>query len=171
MSRVHRRGVIAGPKGGGTTKTYAEFQAYVDSEATSGDRSWTTSLPSGDWRWTAAAATGTLSGSPWGPSSAEGFLSGLASRVARIVQHSLPSEAIFNEQVSSARVGFIRSVSSGSLPVSLPAVNRNGFTSSAASDAGGLATMLITRLDYFDPVLGPMTMNPSTGTGPTPLTW
>jgi len=29
----------------------------------------------------------------------------------------------------------------------------------------------MTRLDYFDPVLGPMTMNPSTGTGPAPLTW
>ena len=89
--------------------------------------------------------------------------------MARVVQHGLPSEAVFNEQVASGRVGFAQIVGQAFFADSLPSVTRNGFTSAAAS--GGLSILLLTRLDYYDPTLGPVTMNPSAGTGPTPFTW
>lgn len=157
-------------RAGGATKTYAEFQAYVAAQATSGDRSWTAQTSAaGSWRWTAAAAGGAMVGSSWGPSSPDGFQSGTASRIARIVQHGLPSEAIFNGQVSDARQGLVVIENVPYFPDSLPSVNRNGFSSS--SGGSGLSCLRCTRLDYFDPALGPMTLNPSTGAGATPFTW
>ena len=160
---------IIGRAGG--MKTYAEFQAYVAAQAVDGDRGWTgQTVLAGAWRWTAAAAGGTLVGSSWGPSSPDGFQSGAASRIARIVQHGLPSLTVFNEQVASGRVGFIRVESVPYFPASLPAVDRNAFNSSSVS-GGGFSALRCTRLDYFDPALGPLTTNPSTGAGPTPLTW
>lgn len=153
-------------------KTYAEFQAYVAAQAVNGDRGWTSqTVLAGAWRWTAAAAGGTLVGSSWGPSSPDGFQSGAASRIARIVQHGLPSPDVFNEQAASGRVGFIRTEGVPYFPTILPAVDRNGFLSAAVSEPGGVATLRCTRIDYFDPALGPMTIDPSTGAGPTPLTW
>lgn len=156
---------------GEAMKTYAEFQDYIATLAVDGDRGWSSQSVSAGWyRWTAASPSGPMTGSPWGPSSSDGFGAGPNSRVARVVQHGLPSGPVFDAQVSGGLKGLMRIESVPYFPDTLPAVNRNGFNSSSAS-GGGLSAMRCTRLDYFDPVLGPMTMNPSTGTGPTPLSW
>lgn len=157
-------------RAGGAMKTYAEFLAYVATQAVDGDRSWTgQGVAAGSWRWTAAAAGGTMVGSSWGPLSPDGLQPGAASRIARVVQHGLRDEPTLNAQVAGGLAGLIVIENVPYFPELLPAVNRNGFNSSSA--VGSLSAVRCTRLDYFDPALGPMTMNPSIGAGPTSLTW
>jgi len=163
-------GVLAAGAGG-AMKTYAEFQAYVAAQATGGLIDWYNSFPSpGAFRLIGTnsnPAFMALNGTSWGPSSANGFQAA-SSAAGGAVIHGLPSQAVADALVAAGREVL---ATVAALPGNATTLNltRNGLTSGWSPSANG--RMAMTRLDYFDPTLGPMTMNPSTGAGPTPLTW
>ncbi|WP_313105287.1 hypothetical protein [Brevundimonas sp.] len=157
-----------------SVKTYAEFQAYIAAQATGGLVSWSAiSLSTGAYRLvspTAAQAPNLgngLMGTPWGPASANGY-DRANSWVFAAAGHGFPSAAVKTAQMAGSLEIFIELAElTGS--ASVISLDRNGILSSA--NAGSAYRTAMTRLDYFDPVLGPMTMNPSTGSGPLALTW
>lgn len=167
MSRVHRRGVVARPSGA-PLKTYSEFVAKVTADATAGTRAWdaTTTIAAGNYITVCAAQTGVLTGSPW---LSVFFGAGAATpAMCRIAQHSFPSQAVFNAQIAAARTVYAQ-IDTGSAPSGYAALNRNGYLSLSSASTGSPRVVSIFR--YYDDTLGPMEMNPSTGTGPTPFTW
>lgn len=155
----------------GAMKTYAEFQAYVAAEATGGLVDWYDAFVSaGTFRLIGTNSNPSfmaLNGTTWGPSSANGFRANVSAAGGAVI-HGLPSQAIADALVAAGRE-VLASVVALSGNATTLALTRCGLTSTSTANAAG--RMAMTRLDYFDPVLGPMTMNPSTGTGPTPLTW
>lgn len=163
MSRVHRRGVIAGPKAGGATKTYAEFVAHITTLAVQGERGWSAAMSAGAWRTTVGAATGAMTGTVWLTYAFE------ASALSRAVQHALPSLAEMTSQ--TGKQVFVRLVADASR-VAFSGLTRNGFTSAAFNDGIAHPVILMTELLYWDAALGmAMRMQPSLGLGPTPYTW
>ena len=166
MSRVHRRGVISGPKAGGG-KTYAQFQAEI-AALTGSTRGWTQSVIFGTdakpCRTTAAAQAGDMFGSSYGPSASGGFLR-TSSVVCRVMQHALPSEAVFLDQIANGWEIFYRVAEVTT--ASVPAVTRNGYTSQ--SSASNNCTQ-ITELIRWDGTQAWIS-NPSTGSAETLYTW
>lgn len=149
--------------GGSSGKTYADFQAYINAQATAGAIAWGASSMGapGAYRTTAATATGAMIGSSW--SASFSFLGG-GSSPCRVSQHGLPSQAEFNAQIAAGREVFLRIVVGDDVGYS--SLNRNGFTSSSGgADAfPGKCSELL----YWDGSQA-QKMNPSTGTGPTPF--
>lgn len=147
-----------------TPKTYAEFVAHIDGRANLGFRAWSFSdgLSAGGYTTTAAAATGTMYGTPW--------LSNMsvASTVCRIVQHGLPTEAAFNAQISGTRKIFFQ-ISAGPSVASFSGLNRNGY-SSLSIGGGPFSSNVCAELLYWDGTQA-QKMNPSSGAGPTPYDW
>lgn len=146
-------------------KTYAEWLARITTLATGGVKSWGSQLATtaGKFRTTAAVnGTGIMIGSPW-----QDYASRFTN-VERLIQHGLPLEEVFNEQCAAGREIYYEIVSLGSLS-SFSGKTRNGFT----SDSSDVASLAYNCPDvrYFDPVLGPMKMNPQAGTGPIPDEW
>lgn len=166
MSRLARRAVIA-TKGGGGGKTYAEFQAHIATLAVNGSVAGSyvyNDLPEGTARRfvvTGLAASGYMFGSPWIAAFAAGALS-------RVIQHGLPDEATFTDQVSNSREVYVSLTASADYPA-FSGLSRNGF-SSAGRGAGLDEACSCNSLIYWTPA-GVFQMNPSTGTGPTPYTW
>lgn len=165
MSRLARRAVIA-TKGGGGGPTYAEFVTHITGLATSGEVLWGDFMDEGSWLATASSSpTGTLNGTSWGPAAAGGYAGAADNAASRAFQHALPSQAVFNDQIASARKLFAKVEFVA--PSAKVAVARNGYTSLARSSVQG---RIITQLLYWDGTQAQQ-MNPSTGTGPTPYTW
>lgn len=144
--------------GGVTVPSYAEYLAAVDALSAGGTNSWAGTANTGTRKVNAAAATGIMSGSSW--VSAYGYP---ASVPCRIIQHGLPSQAVFNEQVAAGR-SFLM-VSSFLDTATTVALDRNGYPS--VSDVGE-DRYICTFLAYYDATLGPMKMNPRLGLGPIP---
>lgn len=170
MSRVHRRGVIAGPKGGGG-KTYAQFEAQIATLATSGEIGWDQvftggTTPAKAYRTTAAAQTGSMAGSTWGPSASAGYARTSATQTCRAIQHALSSEAVFLDQIANGWEIFYRTTASSTQPA--PAVTRNGFTSTTSATSSACAQ--ITELIRWDGTQAWIS-NPSTGSAETLYTW
>lgn len=153
-------------------KTYADFQARLLVLAPVAHDWFETPLPAAR-RTTAAAATGGLTGSSWGPSSAIGFGRGSPNSICRIIQHGLPSEAVFNTQVSEGRGIYLLIENLDETGTADPAVvTRNGFTSSSATD---VFTSKCTKIIYWDSSKAagqePRQIDPSTGSADTLYTW
>lgn len=140
--------------------TYEDFVAYVDSLSPIVSAWDAQATAASSYRKTTAAAeTGTMVGSPWIPSSPNGYRSG-SGITCRVVQHSLPSQEVFNDQIANGRViAFkISGGPNGSGPVS--GVNRNGYSS--ASNSATEACRACTEILYYyqgqvwkvDPVAG-----------------
>jgi len=135
--------------------TYAEYQAAI-AALTGSTSAWATSLPgsSGTSRTTAAADTGSMSGSSW--------LSALQSATtAKVVQHGLPSSAEYASQISAGREIIMREAAITSAPT--PALDRNGYL----SNTGTNSTRSLQFLGFWTPA-GSMKMNPYLGLGPVP---
>lgn len=157
VGRVGRPGSTRAGKSGPVAKTYADFQAHIIATYPT-TVAWASEAASvADYRTTAAAATGTMQGSPY-------LISYRSAATCRVVQHGLPSFAVFSEQVAGGKQVVIRQIASAD--TSAPAVDRNSFLSSDVAGGGGY--WKCDRVIYFDDALGPMQVNPSTGTGPTP---
>jgi hypothetical protein len=173
MSRVHRRGVIAGPKGGGTTKTYAEFQAHIATLATGGSLLWNNlTATAGSYRITSPTVAEApnlgvgLAGTTWGPASANGY-SRSNSWVFAAAAHGFPSSGVKDAQMAGALEIFITIITVAGTG-NVDAVSRNGVTSAALTGRSDRQTMSV--ILYWDGTQAQQ-MNPSTGTGPTPYTW
>lgn len=167
MSRVHRRGVIAGTRS--SAKTYAEFDAYITVLAANGDRPWSgiisSTLGNKTHTTVAGAETGTMVGTPWGPADAFSGSFHAGSIVCRVVQHAMPSYAAF-VALSGTKL-FLRLIDTGVNGV-VNAVDRNSYLST--SGPAGSRRFRITEVLYWDGTQAQQ-MNPSAGTGPTPYTW
>lgn len=112
------------------------------------------------------AIAGDMVGSPWL------HWTGSTNR-ARAIQHSLPSEAEYLDQVTRGRGVYVRVVA-GSLITSYNSVNRNGYESLAYSDGLARTAQITDRAVFWSGTdLGgePLETNPSAGTGPTLYTW
>lgn len=147
-------------------KTYADFQAHIATLATGGVQAWTgTGMPntSGTFRSTAAAAGGTMLGSPW---MGEYRRNNTDTNCARVIQHAMPSEAAFNALVAGGFEFCFTQV--GVAAANLIALNRNGYLSGAL--AGPVSSAQMTSLIYWDGTKA-QKMNPFAGTGPTGYNW
>lgn len=168
MSRVHRRGVIAGPRAAGA-KTYAEFVAHITGLATGGSLAFNGDAPSGgsSLAYTVDADStssgGVMTGSPW----LSTYRRAGTRTVRRIVQHSLPSEAEFDNQRTNSLKLLIRLEDTAGA-TSLPALARNGYTSTSYS-GGSTPTAGVSEVLYWS--TQPMKMQPSLGLGPAPYDW
>lgn len=156
------RAALAGRRLG---KTYADFQAHIAALATGGVATWGNAVGSGPTsrRVTAAAATGAMYNTPWGD---HVYTSDI---LARVIQHSLPSEAVFNAQVAAGREIFIRTSAGPGLAAAF-AVSRNGYTSLAFNDGNTYNSTWVEEVIYWDGTQAQQ-MTPRTQGGPTPYIW
>lgn len=162
--RVVVGGVAAGPPPG---KTYAQFVTHITGLST-GVNTWGGSVGgsgAGPRITTAAAATGAMYGTPWNSWAA------MSAATCRVVQHALPSEAEFNAQIAAGRSILMQMVSVENQLLS--GINRNGYTSLSEGTEGADAANCTQILFWSGTDTGgsAFSMNPSTGTGPTPYTW
>lgn len=160
MLMVHS--AMAAMTGAGSDDEYARFLAHITALATDGERAWGGQSPTGRYITTASSPTGIMYGSSW----SSAFFS--AAAVARFIQHGLPSEAVFSDQVASGRKIYFVTVYAGTF-TSLTGQNRNGYLSLSAVEDEGLDSLYCNRILYwFDGAAWEVT--PSTGAGPTPYT-
>lgn len=150
---------------GATAKTYDDFVAHITARGVDGDQAWNALVNINAGSYTTQAGTvgsSTMRGSSW---LAKFAGDGAITRgVARVVQHGLPSQAIFNDQVAQARKVFlVVAAVTADFPVAL---NRNGYLSTG-DNVNTSAIRACTELTYWYSGAA-WTMNPSTGTGPTP---
>lgn len=166
MSRLTRRVAIR-PKGGpAPSRTYNEWLVHMTSTSST-NKTWATGsmttvgAETARFRTTCGSPTGSMTGTPWQAHTST------SSNVARAVQHACPSLAALTAMAGLSYNVFLTVVlESGS--INLPALNRNGYTSAPDTASSGVKA---TRLDYYDPDLGPMYMLPFDGLGPFPYTW
>lgn len=142
------------------SKTYADWVAHITARATGGAVAWGGEMTAqGIYRTTAAAATGGMAGSPW-----MAVFRRASSAMCRIVQHALPSEAVFNAQIASGRQVILQSVDDAAT-VTVP-LDRNGFLS---GDASVITTYTCPLIGWWDDATQSALMNnPQAGTGPVP---
>ena len=155
-------GIQAAGNGG---RTYAEFQAKIAALATSGAASWSgVNIAAGAWTTTAAAVVGIMYDTPWNSS-----YEAASSRLARIVQHALPSQAVFDDQVTNGYQMFVR-IQDATDKIDFVSVNRNGYTSLSFNDGSPYPARTCTELIRWDGAQA-WTSNPSIGGSETPYTW
>lgn len=154
--------------GGIPGKTYAEFVAHVTARAVNGVLNWNalTNIDAGNYTTTAAdVGSSFMTGSSWNAKFSGG---GAQTRgAARVVQHGLPTQAAFNDQVSSGRVLFL--AISSATPAFPAALNRNGYLS-LADDVNNIANRVCTEIIRWDGFKA-WTSNPSIGGAETEYTW
>ncbi len=157
-------GVLAAGAGG-AMKTYAEFQAHIAVLANLGFRPWNnaTAFSTGGYRTTAAAETGTLLGTSWNDRM------GVGVTTCRVIQHGLPSQLVFNEQVASGRDIFFRVEVLDSVRV-FNGINRNGYLSQSYSGPTYYPSTRCTEIIRWDG-LRAWKSNPSIGSAETPYDW
>lgn len=161
-----RRQVVGSPAS--AAKTYAEFQAHITTLAVDGVGVWTGLMATGTAsrarKTTAAALSGNMEGSTWGPS-APGV--GRSNAVlCRALQHAFPDQPTFQDQITNGLDIFYRTQEVTAS--ALPSVNRNGYTSTASA----VATLTAIIVEYIAWIGGmPMRGDPVAGTAPTPYTW
>src|SRR5690606_22747713 len=130
--------------------------------ATSGNRSWgAMDTVQGNWITTAGPPTGVMIGSPWMNYMAG--QAGVGSPPCRIVQHGLPSEAVFYDQVNNARKVYFAVTSLGR-EEKMYGQTRNGYTS--VPDMSGYLICVCRLIIYWDGEKA-QKMDPYLGIGPT----
>lgn len=152
--------------GGPSALTYADFQAHIGTLALNGATAWGSPPASNNarYRTTAAAATGSMQGSTWQQSARTA-----TSDVCRMVQHALPSQAVFEAQIAAARQIYFRVQDFGN-GVNFGSYSRNGYTSGGVNTGEDEAATYFTDIIYWDGTQA-WRVNPTTGTGPIPYTW
>lgn len=131
----------------GAAKTEADFNAHIAALAVNGVRGWSSGLGAGAFRVTAGAATGLMYGSSW----LDSFY--VASAAARVVQHALPSAAVFAALTANAQQIFLRCAAGGSVLV-WNSTNRNGYASIAEDDGIADPSLYCTEYLRWDRALG-----------------
>lgn len=158
-----------GPVAALPARTYAEFQTHIQGLATGGFVDWVNAInrAANKYYTIASTPTGSMSGSTW--NSVEGAIA--TSGVDRAIQHALPSQSVFNEQVANTGAIYFELFSPGSAAgTSFVGISRNGYTSSGA--AAGSFGRKITDLIRWDFTLNKaFRSNPSAGTAETEYTW
>jgi len=155
-------GILAAGLGG---KTYAEFQARIATLATSGSASWAgVNIAAGAWTTAAAAVVGIMYDTPWNSS-----YEAASSRLARIVQHALPSQAAFDDQVANGYQMFVR-IQDAADKINFVSVNRNGYASLSFNDGSPYPARTCTELIRWDGSQA-WQSNPSIGGSETLYTW
>lgn len=149
-------------------RTYADFQAHIATLATNGVADWGGNAfrpNSGSYRTAPATTGGFIFGSPW--------LSIISPNwsAARLVQHSMPNQTVFDLIVAAQTEAFFRVVYAADAVLSYTSTTRNGYTSEGlANDGNPKASVTVTELIYWDGAQA-QRMQPSLGLGPTPYTW
>ena len=100
-----------------------------------------------------------MRGSSW----ASVFTGTVESTPCRVVQHGLPSQAVFNDQIANGRQMFVR-ISAGTIQPYV-GVARNGYTSGSWGE--DTAPDKCDEIIYWDGSQA-MRMQPALGLGPTP---
>jgi len=164
LTRKGRRVVV----GGETAKTYADWQVHIATRATGGElpQLSTSEGKDGVYRSTLGAGTGGLFGSSW----MSFFYASSSSVVRRIVQHGMPSLAVFDAQVSEGREVIFRLTPIANQQI-YTALGRNGFTSTGGDLGEPLPASVCDMVGWWDEATKTaLMMNPQAGAGPVPYT-
>lgn len=159
-------GVMAAGAGG---KTYDEFVAHIVSLAGGQTAPWRS-----EYAWPSGGAVTTLVGSVLdrsmiGSSWTTHFRGDAGSSyVSRVVQHGMPDQDSFNEQLASGLQIFLRFTTPAAV-TEFFSLNRNGYLSSASTTGLSFRRHLV-ELIYWDG-LRAQRMQPSLGLGPEPYDW
>lgn len=151
-------------------RTYAEFQAHIATLTASIRTVNSTSNTVGQFRVTLGSPSGGMIGSSWGPGSSGGFAQGGSSSLARIIQHAMPSEDVFNALVAAGSEVCVTIVTVSTPAGALNSVTRNGYTSTSYAGGAGTANA-VSELLLFDLTDGPVRMVPNAGLGPSAYTF
>lgn len=116
------------------------------------------------YRTTLAPGTGDLMGSSW-----MSYFEAANSRVRRLLQHGMPSAAVFDAQVAAGR-DVIFSLHAVGLRSEYVALNRNGYLSWGGLTEGTPAYACSLVGWWDDATQSALMMNPQAGTGPVPYT-
>jgi len=144
-------------------KTYAQFQAQIDTLATNGSVGFNSGIVAGKFRTTAIAVSGTMQGSSWVPP-----IRASVSAVSRAIQHGMPSQAAFDAVVAAGYESYFETFDDGSSGPDFFSENRNGYTSIGTTATA--TSLRMSDLIYWDGTQA-QRMNPNANTGPTPYTW
>lgn len=145
--------------------SYAEFEA-AETARSNVEVTWGTSTSLGwaIYRTTAGSPAGSLYGSPHlGRMGA-----GDPNAPCRVVQHSLPSEAVFNDLVANPSRGLVVFTVVSAPDNFSGGITRNGFTSTGPYGGGDSSGLAVTDVRAWIPGLGPMRRNPSLNTAWSP---
>lgn len=157
MSRLTRRVAVKAKAQAAPAKTYTDFQAHIATLGAS-SATWSASpagTGGGKKITTAAAQTGGMDGSSWNAP----FRRAAGTVTCRVIQHALPSEAVFLAQIANSQDIYFEVVDVGS--VAFTGVTRNGYTSGSASASTGQRVVDLIRWD--DTLKKAFRSNPSTG--------
>lgn len=153
-------------------KTLAEFEVHVAERGTNGEYGWGNGVYRGeDLSFYATVGPipdppfDTLGGSPWEYVFGAAEPTGRLPIMARITQHCLPTDVPLSS-LNDTPV-FMRTAYRGAQ--TLEPRTRNGFTSSGYAVAEDVAS--VEEFLFYDPVRGPMKMQPYLGLGPEPYDW
>ena len=150
-------------------KSYADWVAHI-AVTYPNSAAWSAELATigmSSFRTTAGADTGGLQGSPWMTLFRRSSGTG-SSVVCRMVQHALPSAAVYLEQQTAGRQIVFRQGYQSEV-ASFLSVNRNGFASSAVAEPG--SGYFCDFAAWWDDATQTALMNnPQAGTGPVPYT-
>lgn len=141
--------------------TYEQYQAHIAQRATNGVRAWFANLAvAGSYTSTAGAVQPSwyMYGSPWAGRIFGG--AGISGITARMLQHGLPSEAEFNNQIANGFDIFWRTTLFATNRA-LQSYTRNGFQ----SGAGTYDAFYLEEIVFWDGEK-PMQMLPRLGQGP-----
>lgn len=155
-------GMIPFASGGAGGKTYAEFEAYVLSQAGIASVAWTSTAAkvAGTFYTTGGADGGTMAGSTWG-SNADAV-----SRTNRMVQHGVNSQADYDETRLNARVVYMRMTAANAVSAGR---DRNGYVSSDMPVSAPVVR--IEEIWYYIDGVGPVKGFPRVSTNAVPFTW
>lgn len=148
-------------------RTYADWVTEANRLATGGLIGWNSGVntvsANGTFKTTASTPTNGMTGSSWLSAYKYEDITG----ICRVIQHGLPSQVVFDSQVSEGRDLVISVVSGGNM--SFSSLTRNGFTSQAGSTA---PSVFCFKLMWWDSATGKVMQNdPSSGTSPTEYVW
>ncbi len=145
-------------------KTYAAFQAYILSIRDTAT-AWNDQIPASAFVRNILTTAGSITpgvhmdGTSW-----QSIIEGHA-YVCRVVQHGLPDETVFNDQITNGRQIFVR-ISAGSVSGPFSSLNRNGYTSGSDPGPAYCVTCPLILYWYEDAA---WQIDPSSGSAPTPL--
>ena len=167
MLLVGARRALLKPRGAGVV-SYAAYQAAMAAKATQGAVLGNAPVSAGGaYRATLNSVSApTMTGSCWNGRYFS-YGAGGETRFQGVACHALPSQSVYDAQRAAGREVYLE-VQGQSTDV-LPGYDRNGFLSNEDL-SGSLFRARCLLFIYYDPVAGPMQMNPFAGTGPTPYT-
>lgn len=156
-----------------SSRTYAQFVANVTAKTPNVEAGWQQVFNNAGlirvYANNNTLTTERMDGSPW--TTVDVYNAG-TSHTCRVMQHALPSEAVFNQQRANSAVMLVDIY----WPIQVAAMgglSRNGYTSQNLLPAEeDYNASRMTLCAYWDFAQGAaFQMNPSAGTGPVPYVW